>query len=380
MTGFRKGLGAVTDLKKAPGMFEQSLLPDAEKERLCRDLLAEFGVTQVKVNADGEMIHSCCLPFGAHKNGDASASASLNYQRLVYNCLGCGSSGGLLWFIATCRGESGEAARAWLDDQTGSGPDEQSLSSLLQFFDAVYGPKTRNKAAPIPQMSVKVLEPWLAIHPYMTEDRGISEEALMRFKVGYAPTMRCKIGETKDTPPKPIYVESERIVIPHFWKGTLVGWQSRRLGKDGTAKYLSSPDFPKDTTVFNYDAKAPSAVVVESPMSVLAAADDVAHFEGTFGAKITDRQCSLLTMHRRLILWLDNDEAGWKATARLGEYAEAYCDVWVVDSPWDEDAGGLPAAERARLLDEALTPYALWNPPKTLHCWSCKQPLHEGKC
>lgn len=376
---FRSGADEAKKAASGGGFFEFAILPDSEKERLCRDLLAEFGVTQV-TSRDGELIHSCCLPYGQHKNGDASASASLNWEKLVYACLGCGASGGFLWFIATCRGESTDAARAWLEDQTGSGADEQSLSSLLQFFDAVYGEKESRRPPPLPKMNPKVLEPWLAIHPYMTEDRGISEEALMRHKVGFAPSYRCKIGETKDSPPKPIYVESPRIVIPHFWKGDLVGWQTRRLVNDGTAKYLSSPDFPKDTTIYNYDAKAKSAVVIESPMSALAAADDPQHYEATFGAKITDRQIRLLTMHPRLILWMDNDEAGWKATSHVAEQAQAYCDVWVVDNPWDEDAGGLSAAERQRLLTDALVPFALWAPPKALFCWGCKAPVHEGAC
>lgn len=181
----------------------------------------------------------------------------------------------------------------------------------------------------------------------------------MRFQVGYAPDYRVGPAQT-----------SERIVIPHFWKGNLVGWQTRRLGKDGTPKYLSSPDFPKDSTLYNYDAKARTAVVVESPMSVLAAADDEAHYEGTFGAKVTDIQVRLLTMHPRLILWFDNDEAGWKATARVADAALAYCDVWVVDNPWDEDAGGLPRAERERLLAEHLVPYATWRPPTTIREWT----------
>lgn len=359
---FRK----VDVLKAIP--FEAGTLPDPEKERLCRDLLAEFGVTTVQVR-DHEMIHSCCLPFGRHKNGDASASASLNYKKLTYNCLGCGSAGGLLWFIATCRGEDTQAARSWLEDQTGSGPDEQSLASLMSFFDSVYSAKENSRPAPIPKMHEGVLAPWLKIHPWLTEDRGINPEVLMRHKVGYAETYRTRIGETDDTPPKPIFIESPRIVIPHFWKGNLVGWQTRRLLKDGTPKYVSSPDFPKDQTLWAYDQRMKSVEVVESPMSVLVCGDDGVHMEATFGAKVTDRQVSLLSNHPRVVLWMDNDEAGWKATVRLGEALEAYSDVWVVNNPWNADPGDLTAAERARLRADPV-PFGLWHPPKVVQEWS----------
>lgn len=372
----RRGLAAVESLKSTP--FEAGLLPDQEKERLCRDLLAEFGVTQISLRGEGEMVHSCCLPYGGHKNGDASASASLNYLKLTYNCLGCGSSGGFLWFIATCRGEDSDAARRWLEDQTGSGPDEQSLASLLQFFDAVYGQKDAQAANPIPKMSISVLAPWRRIHPYMTEDRRIPEKTLMRFSVGYAENYRVKVGEDDNL--KPVFVESPRIILPHFWKGDLVGWQSRRLINDGTPKYVNTPDFPKDTTIYNYDEHARSVVTVESPLSVLAGADDEGyHYEGTFGAKVTDRQIRLMSMHSRNVLWMDNDDAGWKATARLAEGLESYSDVWVVDSPWNADRADLSHEEALRLLADPV-PYALWRPPAVLYCWKCKEVAHDGEC
>ena len=382
---FRRGAVAVDGLAKRP--FEQGLLPDEQKEQLCLDLLAEFGATVQRTSSDGEMIHSCVLPplsgsnRGRHKNNDADASASLNYLNLVFNCQGCGSSGGLLWFIATCRGEDTDSARQWLDNQTGFGADEQSLASLLAFFDAVYSPKTR-RTAPIPKMSLRVLEPWLAIHPYMSDPiseqgRGIPEQTLIKFQVGYAPDYRVKTGE--DVHGKGIFLASPRIVIPHLWKGDLVGWQTRRLIKDGTAKYLSSPDFPKDTTLYNYDEKASEVIVVESPLSVLATALDGPHVEATFGAKVTDRQCRLLAMHRRLILWMDNDEAGWKATERVAEACGDFCDIWVVNNPWNADPADLPLEERlARLQD--LEPYATWHPPTVLYCWNCKRVAHDGEC
>lgn len=377
--------GPQAERTRTPRVFEQGLLPDTEKERLCRSLLAEFGVTSVRTGGDGELIHSCVLPNGGHRNGDRNASASLNYKKLTYNCLGCGSSGGLLWFIATCRGDDTDEARRWLEDQTGTGAEEQSLSSLLEFFDAVYAGPQKQVATPIPKMSPTVLAPWRMIHPYLTDPledggRAISEASVIRYQVGFAPEYRIVVHERdalgNDTKREVI---GPRIVIPHFWKGNLVGWQTRRLTSDGTPKYQSSPDFPKDSTIFDYDPTRREAVVVESPMSRLCRADDVPNMEATFGAKVTDRQCSLLSIHARVVLWMDNDKAGWTATARLGDYLEGYSDVWVVDSPWTQDAGDLPSEEVLRLLADP-TPYALWKPPTHLLCWRCKGPEHSGRC
>lgn len=342
--------------------FEAGMLPDSEKERLCRSLLSEFGVGKVKVREpDGELIHCCALPWHDERN----PSASLNYRKLTYRCLGCDSRGGLLWFIGSCRGSSGTEARQWLDDQTGTGSDEQSLASLLDFFDAVYAPRQGIDLTPIPRMAQRVLDPWKFIHPYLTdpppEGRNIPGVNVMAFQVGYTPNYVIRLSDDRR-------VASHRIVIPHFWRGDLVGWQTRRLVQDGTPKYVSSPDFPKDRTIFNYHPDQP-AVVNESPMSVIAMADRCPTMEATFGASITDRQLRLLAEHPRVILWLDNDEAGWKATDVVGEFLTAYTDVRVVDSAWNGDAADLVkhgmGAEADRLIAEAV-PYAVWRRPETL--------------
>lgn len=365
MSGFRKGLsGLAKPEERGPGrgeVFEAGFLPDAEKERLCRSLLAEFGATHVKVGNDGELIHGCLLPFGNHKDQDRNPTASLNFKRLAYNCLGCGAGGGLIWFIGLCRDESGDRARKWLEDQTGSGADEQSLASLMTFFDGVYS-KERNAAPPMPRMDAKVLDPWLAIHPYMTEERRISEQVLMDFKVGYG---SIRVRRNDDT-----FVQSERIVVPHFWKGNLVGWQTRRLrSSDQTPKWLSSPDFPKDRTIFNYAERARTAVMVEAPLSVLSKAHLEPRPEGTFGAKVTDHQVRLISMHPRVILFFDNDEAGWNATRRVGEALEAYSVVEVAANPYAADPADMDDDTYLRCIEEAV-PYALWSPPTTLLEWS----------
>ena len=340
------------------GPFEAGSLPDAEKERLCRSLLAEFGVTHIRVGNDGELIHGCLLPFKQHRNQEHDPTASLNYKKLTYKCLGCDAGGGLLWFIGTVRDSSGTEAREWLNKQHGMGGEEQSLPSLLAYFDEVYNPQ-RQVAPPIPKMNASVLNPWLFIHPYLTEMRHVPEDNLKRFKVGYG-TFSVKLHNGSR-------VDSERIVFPHFWRGDLAGWQTRRLYKDGTPKFKSSPDFPKDRTIFNYNPRA-DAIVVESVLAVIRHSHHVPALESTFGASITDNQVRLLSQHRKLILWLDNDEAGWKATQTLGDALTAYSSVWVVENPWNEDAAAMDDDTVSSLIASPV-PYALWRPPTEVREW-----------
>lgn len=351
--------------RKGGGRFEAASLPDAEKERLCRSLLAEFGVTEVRRGGPGELIHACVLPFGNHRDQDRNPTASLNFLKLTYNCLGkCNSGGGLLWFIGLMRDTSGEQARKWLVDQTNLGDDEQSLSSLMDYFDEVYS-KDRHEETPMPRMNPSILDPWLAIHPYLTEVRGIPEETIMRFRVGYG-VIKIRVGPNE-------FIDSHRIVIPHFWRDTLVGWQTRRLIKDGTPKYHNSPDFPKDRTIYNYDPKAESVVVVESPMSVLSKAH-IRPIEATFGANVTNKQMRYLSMHPKVILFCDNDEAGWKMTEQLGEYLERYSSVFVADNPYAADPADMDEDTYLGILNDAI-PYALWSKPQELVPWKKEEAL-----
>lgn len=328
-------------------------------------LLSEFGVTQItRVTDRGEMIHRCSLPW----HNDRNPSASLNYKLLVYHCLGCQSSGGLLWYIGTCRGSSTADAIKWLRDQTGLGNEAQPLSALLDFFEAIYENKNSN-LVPLPKISERVLEPWRMIHPYLTDPvsqggRGIPEATIQRFQVGYG-VLPINIG-TYDSPR---WVKSPRIVIPHFWRGDLVGWQSRRLLKDGTPKYQSSPDLPKDRTIYNYGPRAEYAVVVESPMSVLSKAHLDPPIESTMSASVTDRQIRLLSVHPKLVLFFDNDDAGWAATERLSERLESYSLVYVVQSPWAADPADMDDATYLRLVETAV-PSSLWYRPEELMPWA----------
>jgi hypothetical protein len=301
---------------------------------------------------------------------------------LTGNCLGCQSSGGLLWFIATCRGEPARQARDWLDGSTGFG-SEVDVPALLNLLEAIFD-GSKQAREPIPKMSMRILTPWRFLHPYLTDPplpdgkggRGIPVDNLIRMNVGYAP--EYQIGE---------HQTSERVIIPHVWKGSLTGWQSRRLCDDGTPKYLSTEGMPKDRTIYNYDPDAEAVVVVESPMSALRHLHHLP-IEATFGANVTDHQVKLLARHERIILFMDNDKAGWRSveghyevkkgrppkeiSKGLIERLEPYSQVKVVDNPWAADPGDMDE-ETAWDLVRTAVPSSLWKRPQAkLMEWKVK--------
>jgi DNA primase len=351
-------------------MFEAVLLPEAEKRDLCISLLEEFGAQQITETRKGELIHSCLLPFGMHSNGDANPSASLNFNKLTYKCLGCRNGGGIMWFIGTMQGTGVKEAKAWLNKTAGLG-QVMDLSKLNQYFDALYEPKA--KPTPPPVYSPHILRPWLKIHPYLTEHRQIPEENIIHFKAGFAEDYQIfPPNEEKGLPA----VYTDCIILPHFLGESLTGWQARRL--DGEKpKYKSSPDFPKDTTLFNYDYMRQVAIVVESPMSVIRHWHHMPDLEATFGASITNEQLKLISKHPKIILAFDNDKAGWSATEEVGAILTRYCNVYVVDHPYRADLADLSDDDADYYVEQAV-PYAIWSPPAELLCYACKE--RECRC
>ena len=379
----------------ASAPFEAAMLPLAQKEDLCRSLLSEFGIVNPRERVgDHELIHACLID-PTHKNQASEPTASLNFEKLAYKCLGCKAAGGLLWLIATVRGCTTDEARQWLNEETGLGTEIMDLSLLMKYFDALYKPK--NGLPPVPRYPESMLSPWAWLHPYLTDPkedggRGIREENVLAMKVGYAEDY--KIGQRKDK----TWITSERIVIPHFWKGDLVGWQTRRLdARDGTAKYLSSPDFPKDQTIYNYEPRHTGTVVVmEAMLSAVSKVHLDPHPEATFGASITDVQVSLLSKHPRVVLFMDNDKAGWEAVEGvdtfypssgklkehrpgLGELLGRSGNVFVVDNPYAADPQDLSDDDYLHLVATAL-PFSVWKRPSVLLCYACKEIAHDGPC
>jgi hypothetical protein len=328
--------------------FAPALLPDAQKEILCRDLLTEFGITDIRQRED-ELKHAC-LVSNTHQDQERNPTASLNFVKLTYNCLGCNSHGGLLWFIATVRQCSSEQARQWIDKEAGTGGKVQDAAKFRQTLLAILDNK--KIPTPIPRYSPRVLEPWLKIHPYLTvgmpelnlKGRGLDVRVLQDFKIGWDSA-------------------ADRIVLPHFWKGNLVGWQTRRIWADGSPKYLNTPDFPRESTIFNHRREHARGrlTIVESMMSVLAHEGRIP-MEATFGAKITDKQLRLLSAYPEVVLFMDNDVAGWKATHILAEALGKTARVWIVVNPYAADPGDLPTEEVQRLIDTAV-PYSAWRQP-----------------
>jgi DNA primase len=152
------------------------------------------------------------------------------------------------------------------------------------------------------------------------------------FKIGYN-ERAVKYAPRKGDKPidEPYY--GPAIVLPHFWRKRLVGWQHRWLAPDDerpkwVKKYTNTSDFPKDYTVFALDRAAKVGkppVVVESVPTVYFLWSLGYPAVGTFGSVINELQVKeLRAFQQGVILAPDKGttEEGkyWKAAGELQKF------------------------------------------------------------
>jgi DNA primase len=198
----------------------------------------------------------------------------------------------------------------------------------------------------MPRYDTSILDGLDYEHPYLTQQRGIRPDNLRLLQVGYD-------------------AASGRVILPVFWHGDLVGWQTRMVLDDGGPKYKNTPAFPKNETLYHAPDTRSHITVVESVMSVVSKVHLCPDMVATFGASVTDRQKHLLAGYPRVTLWFDNDPAGWKATLEVGEFLLRYTDVFVVDSQWAADPADLDDETFSTTLANVV-PFSLWQQPTQL--------------
>lgn len=304
------------------------------RDRLdARAVLEKYGAENCREQPgpDGttEIVHSCLIDRVEphHNNGDRNPSACLNVEKKLYVCYTLGWGGDLLRLIQKMENADGLSDLDLGGMLTGSVKKAEDLrDQILKLMD-----HTRPDSVDLPSYSEAVLTPWMFSHPYMRDNRGISQNAHTLLRLGYDPKIN-------------------RIVFPHFFGGKLVGWQTRAIppgpGWPGTAnqipKYKNTPGFPKAETLYAYDlaSKRNRVVVVESPMSVAKAYSlGIGNVVATFGAKVTDTQIQLLRDFPEVIVWFDDDPAGRAGERNLVQNLYRHTTVSAVQPEVSRDLG-----------------------------------------
>ena len=295
-------------------------------------LVNVIGARNITPSGD-ELIHSCPLPFGGHKNGDTNPSASINTQTLLFNCFTCGG-GDVVWLVSNVLGLTRTEAISLLRKEaegTKLVPVEQFVDKLKDIFNDT--PQARDE---IPIFSNNILSRWIGPCSYLT-DRGVSPAVQEQMLTG-VDTNRIEVAGQDS-------VRVDRVVIPHFINGKLVGWVARKIEEvPGVPKYRNSKGFPRGAWLYNLDnaRDCEHVYVVESPMSVLVLKSrGINNVVATFGAKVEDKQINLLRQFSKVTAFMDGDDAGRKATLHLVEKLSCYTKLRVIDTPDGEDPASL---------------------------------------
>jgi DNA primase len=283
---------------------------------------------------------------------ERSPSFSVDPQKGFYHCFGCGVGGDVVKFVEEKEGLAFPEALESLAERYGveiqrEGVDPKveeerrrrerlraALDRTAGFYTAYLGGS--DKAA-------KARE-YLA-------SRGLGEEILEAFQVGFAPsawdqvlTNGQKAGFTIPELQAAGLVQKgkkggfydrfrARITFPiRDPRGRMQGFGARALSPDSKPKYLNSPDgalYNKSRTLYGIDrawaaiAKRRRAVVVEGYTDVLAAHQaGIEETVAIMGTAITQDQLSILASHtEEVVLALDADRAGRDAMLRAQRVA-----------------------------------------------------------
>lgn len=326
-----------------------------------RAVLDHYGVENAREettrSGEVEVVHSCLLDRVErhHANGDANPSASCNVDRGLYICY-AHWGGGMLGLIQRMEGLPDLDSAASFASRFATDGHATDTTTFVAEIEAAMAPPKVAPSAP-ECYSRRVLEPWAFVHPYLAE-RGVDAETASRLRIGWRE-------------------DDNRIIVPHFWEGRLVGWQARSVphrpgswpgSPRQSPKYLSTPGFPRSTTLYHdhsspMPVSGPAAVLVESPMSVVkAVALGVGHpVFATFGCKVSPAQASMLSGFDRVYLWPDGDGAGRAMAATVSRLMSWHPGLMVVEPEEGRDLGDHhDLAEVVAKLDSA-EPASLWR-------------------
>ncbi len=316
-------------------------MSQVEQVRAAADIVKIVG-DYVKLHKTGANYSGLC-PFHQEK----TASFSVHPIKQIFHCFGCGVGGDVFKFVMLMDSLSFPEALRRVAEKVGVRIEERegqetydantklrtSLMKLhdsaARFFAAQLGATAEGRAA----------------RAYLT-DRGITDEMVGRFRIGYAPgdgqgLVRHLSGEEFDREAIEksglILVDAERqrpfdrfrrrIIFPIANDaGKVVAFAGRALG-DEQPKYLNSPETPiytKSRLLYHLDRAAQTirkldyAVLVEGYMDCIAVASSgIDNVVASCGTSLTEGHVRLLgRFTRRVVVNYDPDSAGMAATER----------------------------------------------------------------
>ena len=240
-----------------------------------------------------ELIALC--PMHKYRVGkeDNNPSWSINADTGAHHCFSCGYKGNLLTLISDLL-EYGdlEKAKSWLRSNTEVNWDLVSKQLEEAKKTYVHLPK-------LVPMSEARLAVFKEVPNWAAHDRGLSVEACSAYGVSWRES------------------DSTWVLPIRSLEGRLLGWQEK--GHLSRKFFNRPPGVPKSKTLFGMNCWEPGQmIVVESPLdAVKLKSVGIPGGVATFGAVVSEDQIEIMRKAEPLIIAMDNDEAGKKASKFL---------------------------------------------------------------
>ncbi len=392
--GGRAGGERVPAGRRLPRRDDRSLLHRplrrADRARggaLLMALISEESLERVKQAADiVEVIsaHTDLRRQGARWVGlcpfheERTPSFSVDAQEKLYHCFGCGVGGDTIKFVEEKEGLGFAEAVELLADRYGvelEREKEDPRAEARRQQRRRLGELLDRTAGFYAQLPLGLRRRRRKARAYLAE-RGLGEEALRAFGVGYAPSawdtvlLRGQRAGFKVEELRAVGLAQqgrsggeydrfrERIMFPiRDRRGRTLGFGGRAMRSDQGAKYVNTAEtdfFHKSQMLYGIDlakeaiAKSGRAVVVEGYTDVLALHQaGIGEAVGVMGTAITEEQVAALSgMVDEVVLALDADSAGQEAMLRAQRVAAGRkMRLRVAAMPAGEDPAEMMAAE-----------------------------------
>lgn len=303
------------------------------------DVVSEY----IKLTKSGSNFKACC-PFHQEK----TPSFNVNEDKQIYHCFGCNQGGDVFSFVMEMESIGFREALEILAEK--AGVDLQN-----NFVQAKGGSQDKKKkmydALEISSLFYeKQLWEGVGKGQALTylRDRGLSDEIIKKFRIGYAPDgwnyidqfLKSKDFDNELAASVGMLIKNDkggyydrfrnRIMFP-IWDvmGRIIGFTARAMPGDDTeqAKYVNTPEsylYHKGNVLYGiHFAKQTikqlnNAVVVEGNMDVVAAVDaGIENVVAVSGTAMTDEHIHMLKRYaKHFTLFFDSDDAGMTAARR----------------------------------------------------------------
>ncbi len=279
---------------------------------------------------------------------EKTPSFTINDDKGFYHCFSSGEHGDIFKFVMKMQNLSFPEAVERLAEEAGLEMPRQTEQDAQEAVQGARGREAVEAACILYEEALRAPEGRRALE-YL-KGRGLTDETIKRFRLGYAPNgnvLKTKflqrgvkedvLLETRLLSPGKDGRESfdffrDRVMFPIFdLRGRPVAFGGRVMG-DGEPKYLNSPDTPlfhKGQILYGLAlartaaAEKKEIIVAEGYMDVIALAQaGFAQSVAPLGTAMTESQLELLwRMAPEPILCFDGDKAGRAAALRAAERA-----------------------------------------------------------